>query len=213
MTDSIPTAVFCKLVVSLQMQNRKATDKINQQCSSKPLMLPESSTFAFCNCQPTCKNPVSTDGQCMTECNMQCSECTLIMPAGSGLSVTPSADQFLAVSSPLSVTFTCNASQDELNSVGTIVMWEVDGMRFDTTATPFVGVFVEEVALGVLNLTVTGAAGVQFEDSGLRLACLSMTTSFSPAMSSLAPLYVRFFGKLHTLISRNSISNTHGGFG
>ena len=118
------------------------------------------------------------------------------MPTGCGLSVVPQTDQFLAVSSPLNVTFTCNASMDELNSAGAIVSWQVGGIRVDTTAVPFVGVFVEEVAPGVLDITVTGAAGVQFEESGLSLACQLTTASIPPSMTSLAPVFVRFFGEL-----------------
>ena len=120
----------------------------------------------------------------------------LLMPTGCGLSVVPQTDQFLAVSSPLNVTFTCNASMDELNSAGAIVSWQVGGIRVDTTAAPFVGVFVEDVAPGVLDITVTGAAGVQFEESGLSLACQLTTASIPPSMTSLAPVFVQFFGEL-----------------
>ena len=46
-TPLFPTlelTVLCKLVVSLQMQNRKTTDKINEIS-----IVPKSSAFAFCN--------------------------------------------------------------------------------------------------------------------------------------------------------------------
>ena len=41
--------VLCKLVVSLQMQNRKATDKINEISTYLITLLLQSSAFAFCN--------------------------------------------------------------------------------------------------------------------------------------------------------------------
>jgi hypothetical protein len=102
--------------------------------------------------------------------------------------VIPDADQFLPVSSALSVTFTCNVSEDELNSAGRQAVWEVDGELIDLP----VGVRLEQRSEGVVDLIATSAASDQFNESGVMVVCLAQTAT---SLERGPTFFVRFFGK------------------
>jgi hypothetical protein len=73
--------------------------------------------------------------------------------------VIPETDQYLAISSTLNVTFTCNVSEDGS-----------------------VGIFLETRSPGVANLIVTGVAGEQYSESGVMVRCLAETAAVAPTV-------------------------------
>jgi hypothetical protein len=116
----------------------------------------------------------------------------------SAISVMPETDQYLAISSTLNVTFTCNVSEDELNSVGRRAVWEVESRMIDNATRSLfesVGIFLETRSPGVADLIVTGVAGEQYNESMVMVRCLAETAAVPPSVEIGPTLFVRFFGK------------------
>lgn len=113
--------------------------------------------------------------------------------------MTPETDQYLAVTSPLNVTFTCNVSEDELNLAQRRAVWEVEDRVIDNAVRPLfetIGIFLEERSVGVVDLIVTSAAaGVPYGESGVMVRCTAFTATVPPTTELGPTLFVRFFGK------------------
>ena len=104
----------------------------------------------------------------------------------------------MAVNSPLNLTFTCNVSVDELNSVQREAVWEVEGRQIqsarDRTAFEGIGIFLEERVVGVVDLIITREARLFFQDSGFMVRCTAFTPE-SPITQLGQVLFVRTYGK------------------
>ena len=80
-------------------------------------------------------------------------------------------------------------------------IWEVEerqiqsGQNSVRTAFERIGIFIEEVSLGAVDLIVTSQARMQYQDTGLMVRCTAFTPD-EPPITDLGPaLFVVTFGK------------------
>lgn len=117
------------------------------------------------------------------------------------ISVIPENDQSLAISSPFNATFSCNVSEDELNSAQREAIWEVQSVQIPSgesltrSAFEVVGIFIEEKSVGVSDLIVTSAASELYGDTGVMVRCIAFTPTTPPTIEVGLTLFVRFYGK------------------
>lgn len=123
-------------------------------------------------------------------------------PGYSVVSVIPESDQFLAATSPFNATFTCNVSEDELNSAQRGAEWEVNSVIIPSgesparTAFESIGIFIEEKSVGVTDLVVTSAASGSGGDGVFMVRCTALSGTALPIVIEQGPtLSVRFYGE------------------
>lgn len=127
--------------------------------------------------------------------------CVLCCVGCAVITVVPGTDQFLSINSPLNLTFTCNASDDELNLVQTQAIWEVGNRQIQagansvTVAFARIGIFVEEREVGVVDLIVSSEARLQYQDNALMVRCTAFTPVEPPITEFGQTLIIKTYGK------------------
>ena len=108
----------------------------------------------------------------------------------------PSSSQFVAVNSSVNITFSCNISVPDGNSMDTSAVWVISNRQINVADVPIfasVGVFIELLNQTMISITFTRESRQTFGDT-LSLMCAASTPGPPPIINFSPLLSVTSFG-------------------
>ena len=111
--------------------------------------------------------------------------------------VSPEGNQSVPIDSRDNVTYLCNVTGGD---VVRMAIWEVEGRQIQAGANRLrstfenIGIFIDELRVGLVVLTVNRAARLAYKDTGVRVRCVLFVEG---ELAVFGPLqFISVYGKL-----------------